>query len=446
MAFDPADSLYNENVGAASGSTTITTSDFNGMLKRYLPYKMLIREVIKRNYVMQKINKLTSYKGGVGELAFQAGAASSFRYGKLVSSAKITQTRVVKGFLKGYKEIWGAMKFNYHDLQRHGDMEKSFLANLLTEIPRFTEALSALISLQILNGPALCVITGVADAADGKVVVDKPQLLEYGQLVQIGLVDSKHEGYVSAIDMNTKTVTITSDMALATPIDLTGGTAVLVGDELRIEDGFTSALHFSSLREQLLSAANGGSAQLFTLDKVKYPFLQAHNASGASIAVGNVLGPIFDAYATSKEIGKLGNVSDVIMSYKWFSAAMKELELPASHAATGGVGTGRQFTAQDKAVTAFGFTSITVASVDGGAPLKLVAVNEMRDDIMFGIDWSTIDLHSNGMIERVVSPDGNEFYTERTEDGHVYITDIRFFGEVVCKMPCYNFVIHSIPA
>lgn len=438
---------YNDNVGDASGSSTTTTADFNGMLKKYLPYKMLIAEVIKRNYVMQKINKLTSYKGGVGELAFEAGAASSFRYGKLVSSAKITQKRVVKGFLKGYKEIWGAMKFNYHDLQRHGDMEKSFLANLLTEIPRFTEALSALISLQILNGPALCKITDVTDAANGKVVVDKPQLLEYGQLVQIGLSDPhKHEGYVSAIDMNTKTVTITSDMALSTPIDLTAVPPVLVGDELRIEDGFLPGLHFSSLREQFLSAANHGSAQLFGLDKVKYPFLQAHNASGASIAVGNVLGPIFDAYARSKEIGKLGNVSDVIMSYKWFAAAMRELEVPVSHAPTGGVGAGRQFTAQDKAVNAFGFTSITVASVDGGAPLKLVAVNEMRDDIMFGIDWSTIDLHSNGMIERVVSPDGNEFYTERTPDGHVYITDIRFFGEVVCKMPCYNFVIHSIPA
>ena len=78
---------YNDNVGAASGSSTTTTADFNGMLKKYLPYKMLIAEVIKRNYVMQKINKLTSYKGGVGELAFQAGAASSFRYGKLVASA-----------------------------------------------------------------------------------------------------------------------------------------------------------------------------------------------------------------------------------------------------------------------------------------------------------------------------------------------------------------------
>lgn len=434
MAFE-----YNDNVGPASGSTTTTTSDFNGMLKKYLPYKMLIAEVIKRNYVMQKINKLTSYKGGVGELAFEAGAASSFRYGKLVSSAKITQKRVVKGFLKGYKEIWGAMKFNYHDLQRHGDMEKSFLANLLTEIPRFTEALSALISLQILNGPALCVVTGIANIATGKIIVDKPQLLEYGQLVQIGLVASEYEGYVAAIDMNAKEVTITSDMALATPINLA---TVAVGDELRIEGGFDAALHFSSLRDQLLSATNGGTAQLFTLDKVKYPFLQAYNHSGSTVAAGNVLGPIFDAYARSKEIGKLGNVSDVIMSYKLFGMAMKELEVPA----VGGVGTGRQFTAQDKAVNAFGFTSITVASVDGGAPLKLVAVNEMRDDIMFGIDWSTIDLHSNGMIERVVSPDGNEFYTERTENGHVYITDIRFFGEVVCKMPCYNFVIHSIPA
>ena len=437
---------YDDAVGLAAGSSTTTTSDFNGMLKKYLPYKMLIAEVIKRNYVMQKINKLTSYKGGVGELAFEAGAASSFRYGKLVTSAKITQKRVVKGFLKGYKEIWGAMKFNYHDLQRHGDMEKSFLANLLTEIPRFTEALSALISLQILNGPALAKITGVTNAATGKIVVDKPQLLEYGQLLQVGLIASKAEGYVSAIDMNTKEVT------LSTNIDLTGvlnldAAGVVVNDELRIEGGFDANLHFSSLRDQLLSATNGGTAQLFTLDKVKYPFLQAYNhdgsAGGAAVAAGNVLGPIFDAYARSKEIGKLGNVSDVIMSYKWFGMAMKELELPAAGTS---VGTGRQFTAQDKAVNAFGFTSITVASVDGGAPLKLVAVNEMRDDIMFGIDWSTIDLHSNGMIERVVSPDGNEFYTERTDDGHVYITDIRFFGEVVCKMPCYNFVIHSIPA
>lgn len=430
---------YNQNTTLET--STVTRADLNGMLKEYLPYNLLMAEVEKRTYFIQKANKKTGYKGGVMPLPFEAGMASSYRYGKLIASNKITQSKYVKGLLEGYKEIWGAIKFDEHDLKRHDDMKQSFVGMLLKEVPTFAEGLRELISKAFLNGPDLATITDVTNAATGKIIVDRPELLHYGQYLELGATTAKQTGYVAAIDMNTReilVVTAISDVdAGSNPVDLTAVTAVIVGDTLRIEGGFDATLQFTDLPTQLLSATNGGSATLFGLSKVKYPFLQAYNHDGSGIAANNILGTIFDSFTRTKTIGKMANPNEVIMSYKNLANAMKELEATGS-----GIGTGRQFTAGDKEVNAFGWTKIQVTGVKG--TLTLVGINEMRDDLIYGLDWRFIDIHSNGMIEKVVTPDGNEFYTERTEDGYVYIVDIRFFGELVVAKPCYQFVIHSI--
>ena len=79
-----------------------------------------------------------------------------------------------------------------------------------------------------------------------------------------------------------------------------------------------------------------------------------------------------------------------------------------------------------------------------GTRLGALTKNLAKPAVPFGGKYRIIDLHSNGFIERISDANGNEFYTTRTTEGYYYITDIRFFGELVVSMPSYQFVIHSI--
>lgn len=427
---------------------TVTTKDLNKLIKQYLPYKLLFSEVEKRSYFIQKVNKKNGWKGGPMPIPFENGRASSFRMGSLVKDTEITSNRYAKGFLNDYKELWGALKFYDHDLKRHDNLEQSFITALLKEVPRFAESMKELLSKFLLNGPCIAKITDVTNAASGVIKVDRPEMLEIGQYFEFGAgVTIKKTGYVATINMNTnevKIVTAMSDVDTVTnPVTLSAAPALINGDELRIKDGFDASKQFTSLPDQLLSSANGGSVELFGLPKVNYPFLQAYNHNGSNITATSILKPIFDAYGRTKVIGKMAMPTEILMSYKNLMTAMNELELgTGTTTSAGSVGMKRQFTAGDSKVNAFGWTEINVSGVKGG--LKLVGINEMRDDIMYGLDWRYIDLHSNGFVERVSDANGNEFYTVREESGYSYITDIRFFGELVVAMPSYQFVIHSI--
>ena len=430
-------------------TTTTTTSTLNSMLKEYLSYDLLKTEVEKRSYFIQKAQKKTGYKGGVMPIPFEAGQASSFRYGKLITGNKITRSKYVKGFLNGYKEIWGALKFDDHDLKRHDDPKQSFVGALLKEVPKFAEGMKELVSKAFFNGPDLTIVTDVTNAATGVLGVARPEMLEYGQLVEIAQSTesvASQIGYISEIDIDAKTITVVTTMADVDTgsgaVDLTlvhvptARKAITNGASLRIEDGFIADLQFSNIADQLLSAANGGSTQLFGLTKKKYPFLQAINADGSGLATGgDLLDKIFDTYTKAQTIGKLSNPNEVVMSFKNLASVQLALE-------KGQFGNGRDYTANDRKVTAFGWTSIEVAGIKGS--LTLVGVNEMRDDMVYGLDWRFIDIHSNGMIEKVVDANGNEFYTERSDEGYSYIVDIRFFGELVVSKPSYQFVINHI--
>jgi len=66
---------------------------------------------------------------------------------------------------------------------------------------------------------------------------------------------------------------------------------------------------------------------------------------------------------------------------------------------------------------------------------------------MYIMDWRALKLYSNGFFERRESPDGNQYYEQRVagpNGGYKYITDTRFFGELVVDRPSYCGVIHTI--
>ena len=403
------------------------------MLKKYMPYNLLREEMTKRDYFLSKVEKDQKWKGGEMQVPFKGGNASSFAFGELTDVADITEDRYVLGTVSGYKEIWGSMIFNDHDLNRHDSMEASFIKILPDTIEEFVDSMKEIVSINLLSGAHLATLDPAnadSNLATGVVVADRPARLTIGQFLEVGTVGTlKVAGYVKQIDMEKKTVTlnVAKDLAGAA-VDLAAA-GVAAGDKVFVRGALTAGRAFTSLRDQLLSATNGGSANLFGVNKLAYPHLQAFNYDGSGINANNILEKIFDGYNETRQIGK-GAPSDVIMSFKHLGNVMKALEVA------------RDYSATDTKANVYGWTEISVTGVKGS--LKLVGVQEMDDDIMHILDWRTMKLHSNGMFERRTSPEGKSFYEIRSTTGYKYVVDTRFFGELVVSKPSHDGIIFGI--
>ena len=418
---------------------TETLTSFNNMLKKYMPYKLLWEEVMKRDYFLTKVAKDNNWKGGEMQIPFKAGSASSFKYGGLTAQGAITQNAQVLGTLSGYKELWGSMIFNDHDLHQHGNMEQSFLKVLPDMLTEFVDNMKQIVSVNLLNGPHLAtvLVDGVDIAGGGTVGIDRPGRFTLGQYVEFGNVGSlTTQGWIKKIDVSAKELTIVNniDLTIGTPVDLSGVLAAQAGpiaaQQVFIAGAILSGKAFTSLKDQTLSLVNGGSADLFGKTKLDYPHLQSLNYNGAGHSAKTVLELIFDGYNATREEGK-GHPTDVIMGYGNLAAAMKELE------------GSRDYVTKDTKANRYGWTEIDVVGVKG--KLKLVGVLEMDNDIMHITDWNTIKLHSNGYFERRTSPEGDQYFPLRTTEGYQYIVDTRFFGELVVSKPSSNGIIYAVP-
>lgn len=431
---------------------TFTKTSFNNMLKEYMPYELLMEEVMKRDYFLGKVNKKMNWKGGEMQVPFMGAYASSISYGQLTAEADITEDLHVRGKVSGYKEVWGSMIFNDHDLAQHGT-EQSFIKILPNKLEMFIDSMKQAVSVNLLNGAHLVSLVIGAPGENligGIVAVDRPARLTIGQYVEVGIVGlpaPRAVGYIKSITIDGKLAEIVVNKDLSGgAVDL-GAAGVIAGDKFFVRGGSTAANAFTSLRDQLLSPANLGSATLFGESKLAYPHLQAPNISGSLMTSVNILELVFDAYNKTRTLGK-GNPTDVIMSYDKLGAAMKSLDLggarSGSAAGESSTGFGRGFSVTDRKVNAFGWTEITISGVKGS--LTFVGVQEMDDDIMFFMDWRAVDLHSNGFFERRVSPEGNHFFEIRNTNGYQYIVDTRFFGELVASKPSHCGVMYGIPA
>lgn len=415
---------------------TDTTANFNELLKRYMPYTLLMEEIVKRDYFIQKVDKDMNWKGGLMDVPFKGAKASSYKFGGLVAEAAITQVKYAIGEVNGYKELWGAMVFEDHDLQRHGDLAQSFIKIIPSQIEEFVDGMKEKVSGALLNGAHFASVT-VAGTALGVVGVDRPERFEIGMYVELGTLGTAafSTGWISNIDMDNSTVIVVDGIT-----DVDAGTNVVdfpaeatpntTSHKFYIDGAITTGQSFTSLSSQLLSLANGGSTTLFGVTKLKYPFMQAANFDGSAISSTNLLAKVFDFYNETRRIGK-GAPTEIIMSYKHLATAMALLE------------TSREYMAKDSKASVYGWTEIEVVGVKG--KLTFVAINELDDDKMFILDWRGIKLHSNGMFERRRSPNGNEYYETRATTGFKYIVDIRFFGELIVSRPSYQGIIHSIP-
>jgi len=402
------------------------------MLNEYLTYDLLKEELVKKSYLLNKIEKDDGWKGGTLPVPFKAAGASSLKFGSLTASNNITQDRFVRGSVATYKEVWGSMIFNQRDLvEQDGKVnEKSFLKLLPQVIEDFTETMRDNVSINVLNGSHVATLT-VNGTALGVAVLDRPDRLMLGQAVEFGgTVAATQEFYVSGINMNTLAVSFVTTMGGATPADLTPYTTA---DVARVYIPGAKANSFVSLRESLLSAANGGTAALYGQTKTLFPYLQSINISGATVTAANLLSQIFDAYTVTRRFGK-GNPNEALMSYKNLATVMKLIELSK--------GAFKTTPTTDKAEL-YGWTSIDVVGVKGR--LTIVGIQEIDDDVIMFIDWRALKFHSNGMFRKVKHPEsGNEYYVIRGENGYQYIMDMYLFGEFVLNRPSYCGIMHGI--
>lgn len=412
-----------------------TTRTFQDMLNEFLPNELLKEEFVKRDYLLSKVEKDNSWKGGNLVVPFKAAGASSVAFGSLSASNDIAEDKFVRGGVSGHKEVWGSMIFNERDLMEH-DMisEQNFLKILPDTIDDFLAYMKNVVSVNLLNGSHFATLTANATANDGLITVDRPDRFAIGQKVVVDDGNSTPEtGYVSAINMNTKVVTLVTARGGVTPVDFSANNMTTAQGAKCFHDGAQSN-GFSSLREALLSAANGGSSTLYGVSKVLYPYLQAINVDGSGVTSSNILEKIFDALVTIRQLGK-GMPTEILMSYRNLGYCMKLVE--SSKGAYNVI-------PESGRAQPYGWTEIIIGSPAKGS-IKLIGVQEADDDVIQFIDWRALKFYSNGFFRRRKAPDGKEFYEIRSTSGYQYIVDVCLFGELVVQRPSYCGIMHSIP-
>lgn len=408
-----------------------TTQSFSAMLKRFMPYNLLVEEMAKRNYLWRTITKDETWQGGRLEVPFEGGQASSIKIGELTAANDVSETVAVLGYEDNYRELWGTMIFNEKDLDLNNDLKGSFLKVLPGKIDQFVSYIEQCFSHVILNGPAIDKFTATATSG-GVVDVNFPERFSIGQkVIARKSTPTAIAGYVVAINMETKKITLYDARSGGSAIDLSTYTVAL--SSALYQDGSvnisTGALqnNFNSLKDSLLSAANGGSANIHNQVKASYPFLQAQNIIGSGITASNILEEIFDAFYTVTRIGK-GRPSEILVSFKHYANMAKDLE------------TNRRFAVEDSS-SGYGFVSIKVRGPQGS--MVITALREMDDDAVFIIDFNALKFFGSHFFDRKRHFDNQE-YMVRNVSGYQYIVDIRLYGNLIVSAPSYCGIIHSI--
>lgn len=411
-----------------------TTRSFNAMLNEYLPNDLLMEELIKRDYVLGRVEKDNNWKGGNLVVPFRGAGATSAAFGALTGSTDISEYQFVRGNVASYIELWGSLIFNLRDLMDHSGKipESSFLRILPDLVDDFMDYMKQVASVQLTSGPHFATATDDTNAATGIFIVDKVDRFQIGQKCNIDDNDSSPLAvYVIGINLNTKAVTFSATRGGAAA-NLSAYSVAQV--TVFYHDGIASQTDtFTSLRSALLSLANGGSTNLHGVAKTAWPHLQAINISGAAVSATNILDKIFDTYTEVRSRAR-GNANEILLSFKHLGSIMKIIETQKG---------GFKVSVNSTSASMYGWTEIEINSVKG--QLKIVGIQEMPDDVIFFLDWSALKFYSNGMFKKRVAPDGKEYFEVRNTTGYQYIVDISLFGELVVHKPSSCGVLFSIP-
>jgi len=408
-----------------------TTRTFQDMLNEYLTYDMLKEELLQRHWLLSNIEIDDGWKGGTLPVPFKGAQSSSLKFGGLTAEGDVAEDKYVRGEVTDYRELWGTLLFNHRDLLEHDGKvkEKSFLRVLPDVIEDYMDWIKENTSLNMLVGKSKDIA-----AADGTVGAGiqtvRPDRFNINEKI---VIDSDTQpsvtGYVRTIDINGGIVVFYTARSGGAVIDLS---AYLAADNTKfyIDGALTDS--FTSLKESLLSAANGGSATLYGQTKLDYPYLQSIQVDGTSVTASNILEKIFDGFTRIKTLGK-GNPTKVVMSFKNLGSIMKILEQDKG-----------QYHIDQKStkVTAYGWSEIQVMGVQG--KLTLCGINEMDDDFLMYLDMRAVKFHSNGMFRKRTAPDGKQYFEVRTTAGYFYLLDMSLYGELILNRPSYCGIMHTI--
>ena len=411
-----------------------TSRSFQDMLNEYTPNNLLMEEMIKRDWFLSNIEIDNGWKGGKLIVPFKGAGASTVEFGQLAASSDISQSTYVRGYINDYVESWGSIILNHRDLMDHSGKipETTFLKLIPGEIDMMMDLFKQVVSTQLGSGSHFATLT--ADGTAGGVVqVDHIDRFNIGQKFTLDDGDSAPlDVYVIAINVNATGVYGSVTVSLTR-----GGAAADVSAYTTAQ--FAKCYHpgvltnggFQSIRDALLSAANGGSANIHNVSKLSYPILQAVNIDGSAWTASNILDSIFDGYTTVRNRAK-GNANTVVMSFKHLGSVMKKLEAQK----------GPFVVTKSPSASIYGWTEIEVTSVKG--TLKLVGILEMDDDVMFYLDLATVKFRTNGGFKKRAAPDGREYFEIRNTTGYAYVIDCCLFGELEHSKPGHNAVVYGI--
>lgn len=424
-----------------------TTSSFDNMLNEYITLELMTNELIKRDYLLQKVDRDDSWKLGTIPVPFEGQFASTVAFGSLAAEANISKHKYVRGTISAHKEMWGSMRFEHKDLMTHDGKvnEKSFLKILPGQIDSFIEYMKMAASVNLLNGPHFATLT-VSGTAGGVIEVDRIDRLTIDQ--EIFLDDDNSaavQAFVTSIDVNGGTLLKGSATVSATR----GGAALdvsayTVAQNAKVYHPGAQTDSFTSVENQLLSAAAGGSATIHGQTKTSYPFLQAVNYSGAAISATNILSHLFSAYTQRQQLAKTGALAEFVMSFKHFGAILTLLEHGGGVSGAVGQKGLYNIVPGSRKISLYGWQEVMIGSVTGEM-IKMVAVQEKSDSTILCLDWKTIKLFTNGFLQRRTAPDGKQYFEVRTTSGYAYLLDHCIMGDLAVIAPNKNLIIHSIP-
>jgi len=408
----------------------MTRRNFQDMLNEYLPNELLKEELIRRDYILTKMNKDNNWKGGKLIVPFKGAGASSVKFGQLTDTSDIAQSVYVRGSIDDYREVWGSLIFNQRDLQEHDGKipESTFLRLLPDELEDFMEYKKEVVSIQLGTGPHFA--TATDDGTTGGVLeVDRIDRFQVDQKVVLQDDDTAAANYyVLETDVNNRTVLLSASRGGAAA-DISAYT--VAANAKCYHDGVLDNGTFTSMRDAFLSAANNGSTKIHGVDKTKYGILQSVNVDGSSITATNILDKLFDAYTEVRTRAK-GMATEYLMSYKHLGSILKALEASK----------GAYRVTSDPKVNVYGWTEVGITSVKGD--LKFVGIQEMDDDIIPLVDWRSITFRSNGFFRKRISPDGREYFEVRNTNGYQYVVDCLLFGEAEYKKPGHSAIIYDV--
>lgn len=414
-----------------------TTRNFQEMLNEYLPNRMIMEELIKRDWFLSNMEVDNGWQGGKIVVPFKGAGASTVEFGQLAAAGDISQSVYVRGTIPDYKEAWSSLIFNHRDLLDHEGRipEATFLKILPGEVDAMVDYFKQCVSTQLGEGSHFAKAVE-AGTAGGELEVDNIDRFQIGQKVELkDGAEATKVGYVAAIDINDAnavggrgTVTFKDSRSpTAVAVDLS---TLAVGSKCYHPGVLTNGA-FTSLKEVLLTVGNGGSASVHGVSKLAYPILQAVNVSGAGWSASDLLGKLFDTYTLVRQKAK-GNANTIVMSFKHLGSIMKSLEAQK----------GPFVVTKQPSASLYGWTEIEITTVKG--TLKCVGILEMSDDAIMFLDLKSMCFRTRGGFRKRKAPDGKEFYEVRGTSGYQYIVDMCLFGELEVSAPGHNAIIYGL--